>query len=344
MKIKYIHLTLIVLFALTITSFAFFVSAQEQARTTNNIFLDSDQDGLSDAEEKSYGTDPQTADTDGDSYTDGAEVKSGYDPLIKSPGDKLIPDATTLASAADSDPSQPNLTKEVAHKISAVLDESNQNNEEISLDQIKNIVADSLDPQITADNLPKISTENIQIKKQSYSSLSKEKAEEKRKEDFTNYIVGLSYILSSNSPEPITSTTDINSLTDSISSRLIGAITSGDISSLQDLATDGEKIMQQVQDIEVPEELVDIHVKGLQLIQYAINLQDSITPNSDDPILDITNYSKMQNLVELMISYSSDVQEKFSKYGLEYDETMQAKLADYGIEINPDLLENLTQE
>ncbi|MFA7208659.1 MAG: hypothetical protein WC120_00080 [Parcubacteria group bacterium] len=344
MKIKNIQPSLIVLLALTIASFAFFVSAQEQVRTTNNIFLDSDQDGLSDEEEKSYGTDPQIADTDGDSYTDGAEVKSGYDPLIKSPGDKLIPDATTLASAATDDPSQPNLTRELAHKISAVLDESNQNSEEISLDQIKSIVADSLEPQTASDGLPKIATENIKIKEQDYSSLSKEKAEEKRKEDFTNYIVGLSYILSSNSPEPITSTTDINSLTDSISSRLIGAITSGDISSLQDLAANGEKIMQQVQDIEVPEELADIHIKGLQLIQYAISLQDAISPNGDDPILDITNYSKMQNLVELMISYSSDVQEKFSQYGLKYDGNMQAKLADYGIEINPDSLENLTQE
>ena len=43
--------------------------------------LDSDNDGLTDAEEKIYGTDPHNPDTDGDGYLDGAEVKAGYNPL-----------------------------------------------------------------------------------------------------------------------------------------------------------------------------------------------------------------------------------------------------------------------
>jgi hypothetical protein len=42
--------------------------------------LDSDNDGLTDAEEKIYGTNPLNPDTDGDGYLDGAEVKAGYNP------------------------------------------------------------------------------------------------------------------------------------------------------------------------------------------------------------------------------------------------------------------------
>ncbi|MDD5527357.1 MAG: hypothetical protein PHO56_00030 [Patescibacteria group bacterium] len=42
--------------------------------------IDSDNDGLSDAEEAIFGTDPNKADTDGDGYLDGAEVLSLYDP------------------------------------------------------------------------------------------------------------------------------------------------------------------------------------------------------------------------------------------------------------------------
>ncbi len=42
--------------------------------------VDSDHDGLSDAEEAIFGTDPNKADTDGDGYTDGAEVLSLYNP------------------------------------------------------------------------------------------------------------------------------------------------------------------------------------------------------------------------------------------------------------------------
>lgn len=43
---------------------------------------DADQDGLSDAAEARFGTDPHNPDTDGDGYKDGEEVKNGYDPTI----------------------------------------------------------------------------------------------------------------------------------------------------------------------------------------------------------------------------------------------------------------------
>ena len=43
--------------------------------------LDSDQDGLTTAEERFYGTDPNVSDTDGDGFSDGEEVRAGYDPL-----------------------------------------------------------------------------------------------------------------------------------------------------------------------------------------------------------------------------------------------------------------------
>jgi hypothetical protein len=47
-----------------------------------NPNLDSDQDGLTDAEELNiYQTNPLQADSDGDGYTDGDEVRAGYNPL-----------------------------------------------------------------------------------------------------------------------------------------------------------------------------------------------------------------------------------------------------------------------
>jgi hypothetical protein len=41
---------------------------------------DTDNDGLTDAEEAIFGTDSSVPDSDGDGFTDGSEVKSGYDP------------------------------------------------------------------------------------------------------------------------------------------------------------------------------------------------------------------------------------------------------------------------
>ncbi len=59
--------------------------AEESVLATNPNLADSDEDGLSDREEvKVYLTDPLDADTDKDSFLDGHEVKNGYDP--KGPG------------------------------------------------------------------------------------------------------------------------------------------------------------------------------------------------------------------------------------------------------------------
>jgi hypothetical protein len=49
--------------------------------SSEEAILDSDEDGLTVAEERFYGTDSELADTDGDGYKDGEEVRAGYDPL-----------------------------------------------------------------------------------------------------------------------------------------------------------------------------------------------------------------------------------------------------------------------
>ncbi|HGD0658928.1 TPA: calcium-binding protein [Streptococcus agalactiae] len=43
---------------------------------------DSDQDGLTDAQELALGTDPQSVDTDGDGQADLEEIQSGHSPLV----------------------------------------------------------------------------------------------------------------------------------------------------------------------------------------------------------------------------------------------------------------------
>ncbi len=46
---------------------------------------DRDADGLTDAAENNYHTDPDNFDTDGDGFRDGAEIKAGYDPINPAP-------------------------------------------------------------------------------------------------------------------------------------------------------------------------------------------------------------------------------------------------------------------
>lgn len=50
---------------------------------------DSDGDGLNNADEQLWGTDPNNPDTDGDGFRDGEEVAAGHNPTIPGPNDLL---------------------------------------------------------------------------------------------------------------------------------------------------------------------------------------------------------------------------------------------------------------
>ena len=54
---------------------------EERLYLTDPVKTDTDGDGLSDGEEvKKYHSDPNNKDSDGDGFTDGEEVKNGFDP------------------------------------------------------------------------------------------------------------------------------------------------------------------------------------------------------------------------------------------------------------------------
>lgn len=338
MKLRNINISLLILLALLFTSYSFFVTAQ-QSSSTNNIFLDSDQDGLTDEEEYSYGTNPHEADTDRDGYNDGAEVIAGYDPLKPAPGDKLSPEEkddqtqikTELLTADTADTET--LTQSVAQKISILAEKSDPNNLQISLDQINQIVDTSLDSESSSIKIPEIDRSTLHIKEQNYSNKNEA---EKKKEDFTKYVITIYYILSSNSPQPITSSTDIESLSRTLFTRVMSALTTQDISAISDLENSGEKMLEQLKEMEVPEELVDLHVKALGLAQYATEIQSSLTAkNDEDPLGKIVNLSNAYSYLGLLADFSSEIEAKFIEYDLTYDDEMKSKIEGYGL-VAPD--------
>ena len=341
MKIKKINLSLLIIFSLVFSSFSFYLQAQERSATDNNIFLDSDQDGLTDTEETTYGTDPHNADTDGDGYSDGAEVKSGFDPTKHSPGDTIISNSsqeasTATATATDTGQtdtavaSNGNLTEQVAQKITELSTKTTSDDQQISMDEITSLVDQSMSGTGTVITLPEISPDDIKVKKQNYSKLSDKEATAKKKEDLMNYTVAIYYILSSNSPEPITSTNDITSISGAITQNIISAMDSRDTKSLEKLSTSGEKMLEQMKQVEVPEELVSIHTKAMSYALYAKELKNSITPKTDDPLGDIANMTKVSGLLSSLASFSTEIGDKFNEYGLTYDDAMQKKLEELG--------------
>lgn len=64
---------------------------------------DPDNDGLTNAQESLWGTNPNNPDTDGDGYSDGKEVANCHNPLVPAPNDKLV--NCSLGSAPKNTPS-----------------------------------------------------------------------------------------------------------------------------------------------------------------------------------------------------------------------------------------------
>lgn len=61
-----------------------------QIEKQEKLYMDSDNDGISDIEELRLKTDPFNPDTDGDGFLDGVEYIGGYDPLDPSPAEKIV--------------------------------------------------------------------------------------------------------------------------------------------------------------------------------------------------------------------------------------------------------------
>jgi hypothetical protein len=321
MEIRKIKTTFIVFTGLVILSFAVFALAQESSTADKNIFLDSDQDGLTNTEEKAYGTDPYKADTDGDGYSDGVEVKSGYDPLKPAPGDKIVSEAADSGTVAGTSTEKTgdqgkNLTTDVSQQVSALLDKSQSENKAVTTEDLDTIVSQITGPTLDFSDLPQIDKKTIKIKKQDYSKLSEADKAAKEKDDDLQYLSAVSYILINNSPYQISKKDDLTKLSQDIISQVQSFSSTFDPSYFKDLATKGEASLKQMNDLEVPENLVDTHIQGLQLANYAITLKDEAKIDSSDPALSMVNLSKVENLMNLSQKFMQDTQDKLQKIGI----------------------------
>lgn len=334
MKLKNINRSILVLASLIFLSFAVFVLAQNISEGTENVFADYDQDGLTNGEEKAFGTDPQNPDTDGDGYGDGAEVRSGYNPTIPAPGDKII--SSEVAGEYDeknegSKIQESNLTKQVAEEISQVISESDPEQQQLSMENIQEKIDSIVSQQDYQSDIPLITIDDIKIQEQNYGKYSKEEAQEKRKDDFVDYLIAIYYILSSNSPQPITSASDLGNVVNNFSQTVISAVSLGNTSSLDELAKSGEKILEQMKEMEVPEDLVEIHLQALNFAQYASLMENDLNAKKDDPLGDIARLSKIQSFMGAISNFSLQVEAKFLEYDINYDESIKEKLKEAGL-------------
>lgn len=317
---RWVSGSVFVFFGLLLMGMSFFVLANDNPSKLS-LFEDSDQDGLSNAEEALYHTDPNNPDTDGDGYSDGVEVASGYDPTIPAPNDRVIKATPAVvpsvaADAAAGNGSAKNLTSEVSGQIASVIKSGNGDGSDVSLDQINQAVQQSLGGTMDTVTLPDVDVSAIKVKKGPKQSLSDKAKQEANRKDITEYLTVVSYIIANNSPQSFHTENEFVGLISSLSRQSISGLVAGNSQQLDALSGVGEKMLNQLKDVEVPEAMLDLHIKALKMATYSIQLNKELKINPDDPLGQIAEFSKWQGFLGVTSDYLTELEAKLAEYNI----------------------------
>lgn len=308
---------------ISIFSIGLFISVSaSDAFAGKNIFQDSDGDGLTNEEERLYGTDPFSKDTDGDGYSDGVEVKGGYDPLKKAPGDKIVVDGSSdkPASAQAHSGTKENLTQKVSTEVAKLVQDKSSGSAAVSLDDIDSMVNAAMNGGGEVV-LPAVSLDEIKIKTLSKKDkkLPADELKKREEQDIVDYLTSMAYIMANNSPSSFQTQDQLQSVATDVVDQSNNAMLLGDFSYITSLSKNGESMLAQIKDVEVPESMVDLHMKALSMAKYAISLKDELvsTQNSTDPLKSIATLSKIQGFMSTTTVFASEFESKLAKYGID---------------------------
>lgn len=286
-----------------------------------NIFEDSDTDGLTNEEERLYGTDPFNKDSDGDGYSDGVEIKGGYNPLKKAPGDKISVNGESDEESLSTDSvSKENLTQKISTEVAKLVSEKDINNADLSLGDLDSAVSSVLNNNADI-TLPTVSIDEIRVKKLSKKEKSLSSSERKSKEEeyIVEYLTSMAYIMANNSPSAFQTEDQLQSLASSVADQSNNALLLGDFSYIADISKNGERMLEQIKEVEVPEAMIDMHLKALQMAKYAVSLKDELLAtknNTDDPLANIAVLSKIQGFLSVTTAFAGEFGEKLASYGI----------------------------
>lgn len=96
----------------------------------------------------------------------------------------------------------------------------------------------------------------------------------------------------------------------------MNSLSTGNGEVIKQLADNGRVVLEKTKDIEVPEKMLPLHIKGLQLAQYSVTLEGEVGLNTGDPLKDISDLMKIQSLLSASLGYASEVESEMAKYGI----------------------------
>ena len=309
-KINTLKKLFLIMVCIFFASFNYFTYAENIDSDSNSCDknIDSDCDGLTNTEENLYGTDINKNDTDNDSYSDGIEVQSGYDPLKPAPGDKIETGIKTSDASSKSTSSVSNsstLTDEYLQNLSAFV--SSKEGQNVSVTDLRNFadeqIAKNMGDSITWDTLPSVDETQLNILKQNYSSLSDADRKKREAEDSARYLNQVLYLMANNLPVQILTKDDFTAFQEDFLSKVADVGNSKEnISYFSDLGNRLEAFSNQVSSVQVPETMVDLHVKFLRLIKGVLTLKD-YSLSSNDPMGKLVIANKATAYLDLFADF-----------------------------------------
>lgn len=328
-KIKHLKNFLMIVACLFLASFNYLTYAETNNAKTSvcDKTIDSDCDGLTNSEEKLYGTDPENTDTDGDSYSDMVEIESGYDPLKPAPGDKIITAKTSALANSENAAQSENvsMTDNFSRELISLV--QSKENQSITTAEIQTFVDEQLskamEENVSFETLPEIDRSQIKVLEQNYSALNDKDRLQKEAEDDAKYLEDMLYLVVNNSPTSLMSYNDLATFREDFLSHLANlSDANADLTYFSDLGNRLELFSNQAIDVQVPEKLADLHIKILRIIKGVLTLQDS-PDGSDDPLARAMLFTKASKYVSLVDSF---IQNDFKNYLEQYNElTVTAK-------------------
>lgn len=166
------------------------------------------------------------------------------------------------------------------------------------------IITDS-NGSISFDSLGYVSVENNKIISQKYGEMTVSQKKEQLQKDFIKYLYDVSYIFINNIPTKISSKKELELFQEDFKNHLSDLSDQNNINYFIDLGDRLEVISNQLLLIDVPETVLEIHIKFLKIINGFLSLKNDETLSiyDSEDMNRLLLLSKINGLISLIIDF-----------------------------------------